>query len=44
MILVLKGDFQSVRPEPFPGELTVPFGDPGQQQGKNTDLDMSLDP
>ena len=40
------GDLQGaqVSPDPVPGELTLPFGDPGQQQGQNADLDMSLSP
>lgn len=33
-----------VIPDPVPGELTLPFGDPGQQKGQDADLDMSLDP
>jgi len=30
--------------EPFPGELTLPFGYPGQKQCQDTDFDMRLNP
>jgi hypothetical protein len=33
-----------VVPDPVPGELALPFGDPGQQESQDADLDVSLNP